>query len=116
MEERLPFTDEHLEQEEYEEDCDRLAELEVQDCFSSWGRWFIEDGMLATWVCSPPMAKLVMGKMFKYERSIEDLRSKDNQQEFYDLMLEKSWMGEKGLKDLKRAFRYLSKNKVKGVD
>jgi len=107
--ERLPFTDENLENEAYKDECDRLATLEVQDCHTSWGRWFIDDGMLSTWVVAPQTERLAVRKLFVYGFAVEKLHTEKGRRKFFELMQGKTWMGEVGLKSLKRAFKYLSK-------
>jgi hypothetical protein len=54
--------------------------------------------------------------MFCYSKWINDLKYKDQQEDFYKEMLFKEWMGENGLHDLKRAFKYLSKKQNESSD
>jgi len=97
-----------MENKEYKDECDRLSVLEAQN-HTAWGRWFCDDGMLCTWVCTPKIGHSVVGKMFCFSKNVDDLRKLEQQQEFYELMSTKVWMGEDGLKQLKRAFKYLNK-------
>lgn len=100
---------------EFKNECDRLATLEAQT-HNSWGRWFLDDGLLCTWVCTPKIGFCVVDKMFCYSKWINDLKYKDQQEDFYKEMLFKEWMGENGLHDLKRAFKYLSKKQNESSD
>ena len=109
MKDRLPFTDENLEDVAYRDECDRLSELEVQDCYSSWGRWFLDDGMLCTWVCNPSTEGLPVMALYVYSIGIEKCDSVGKQAEVLKEMQQKSWIGSAGLKSLQRAFKYLAK-------
>lgn len=99
----------------YSDECDRLSTLEVQECFTSWGRWFIEDGMLSTWVVAPQTKFLAVRKLFVYGYAIEKLRSDEDQVEFLRQISEKTWLGEKGLRQLKRTLKYFKRG-VKNFD
>jgi hypothetical protein len=112
----LPFTDENLEKEGYKDRCDELATLEVQNINTFFGRWFLDDGLLSTWVCVPKTGFSVVGKLFCYGKDILDLKTKDQQSDFYQLMAAKEWIGSRGLKSLLRAFKYLNKKSTKTVD
>ena len=41
-----------MDDKSYKSECDRLSELETQN-HTAWGRWFIDDGLLCTWVILP---------------------------------------------------------------
>jgi hypothetical protein len=106
--EQLPFTDISLSDDEYKDECDRLSTIEAQEYHTSWGRWFLEDGMLCTWVCVPKTGVHVFGTLFKYEVRFE--KKKSERKEWLDIVEDKAWIGERGLKDLKRAFKFLDKH------
>jgi hypothetical protein len=93
----------------YADQCDELSKIEAQNNHSSWGRWFLEDGMLCTWVCVPKTGFSVVGKLFRYEIETLKLKNKSEQDAMIEFLDEKNWMGEKGLKDLRRAFKFLNK-------
>jgi len=95
----------------YAEECDKLSKLETQN-HTSWGRWFVCDGMLSTWVCVPKTGYSVVGKMFCYEREISNLKRKVDQDELVNLLEEKFWIGLDGLHDLQRAFKFINKHGV----
>lgn len=113
---RLPFTDQNLEDESFKEECDRLSQKEVQDCFTSWGRWFLEDNMLCTWVCTPKSKVKVVGKLFTYNIAVEKLKDEQSRAEILQELETKPWLGREGLKDWQRAIKYLSKHSGKLVD
>ena len=113
---RLPFTDENLEDEAYKDECDRLATLEVQDCHTSWGRWFIDDGMLSTWVVAPQTERLAVRKLFVYGIAIEKCHTEKGRRQILEDMALKDWLGSDGLKSLKRAFKYLAKHATEDND
>lgn len=100
---------------EYKDECDRLSKLEAQN-HTSWGRWFIDDGMLCTWVIYPGNQQLVVCKFFRYDKSIDGLKTKAHREEYLDLMASKVWVGDQGIKDLERAFKFLSKKNNKISD
>ena len=106
---KLPFADENLEKEGYKNFCDELSTTEAQNNHTSWGRWFLDDDMLCTWVCVPKMGVHVVGKMFVYEISVKLCRTEKQQEQWLQQMSEKNWMGQSGISDLKRAFKYISK-------
>jgi len=93
---------------EYKTECDRLSALEAQN-HTSWGRWYIDDGLLCTWVCTHKIGFSVVGKLFRYEKSVDELKTKKDRDEFLVLMSEKCWIGQKGMHDLNRAFKFINK-------
>jgi len=96
-----------MDDKEYKDECDRLATIEVQNNSMYFWRWFIDDGMLCTWVCTPKIGFSVVGKLFRYEKSVDELKTKTDREEFVTLMQSKVWMGQKGLHDLNRAFKFI---------
>jgi len=110
--ERLPFTDENLEDEAYRDECDRLAILEAtrESYNSTWGRWFIDDGMLSTWVVLPQKEFRPVKKDHLFQIRIREwCTSVGAQSQMLLFVTHQKWVGSSGLKDLKRAFKYLSK-------
>jgi hypothetical protein len=93
----------------YSDECDHLSTLEVQNCFTSFGRWFIEDNMLCTWVCNPEEKEQPLKKANLFCYDIEKLRSDKGQSEFLRQISEYDWLGEKGLRQLKRALKYFKR-------
>lgn len=114
--ERLPFTDENLEDEFYKNECDKLATLEVQDCYTSWGRWFLDDGMLSTWVVAPQTERLAVRKLFVYGLMVENCLTENGRNRILENMQTKDWLGDRGIKDLKRALKYLAKHCNKNIN
>jgi len=108
---RLPFTDERLEDEAYKNKCDELSESEAVNYDKYWGRWYVSDGMLSTWVCTPKIGFSVVGKIFEYQKALDELKSKKGREEFIELMAIKDWMGEVGIKKLQQALKSIFKNK-----
>jgi hypothetical protein len=108
---KLPFTDEALEKEVYKEKCDELSEAEALNCDRHWGRWYVSDRMLSTWVCTPKIGVYVVQKLFEYQYLLEDLKSRKEREEFIKLMQSKDWIGEIGIKKLQQALKSLFKNK-----
>jgi hypothetical protein len=66
--------------------------------------------MLSTWVVAPQTERLAVRKLFPYYFSVEKCQTESERQEIFELMQSKIWIGSKGLKDLKRAFKYLIKH------
>jgi len=93
---------------EFKDECDKLATLEAQT-HTSWGRWFIDDGMLCTWVITPPLGIMPVNKLFRYDKSIDELKTNKDREVFLKLISDKEWLGLKGIRDLQRAFKYLRK-------
>jgi hypothetical protein len=106
---RLPLTDELLKKEVYANKCDELAEDEAVNYDRHWGRWYLSDGMLSTWVCTPKIGVHVVQKLFEYQHLLDDLKSQKDRDEFIELMSSKEWMGESGLKKLKQTLKSLFK-------
>lgn len=94
---------------EYKKECDRLSQLEILEECVSFGRWFIEDNMLSTWICTPKIGRSVVGKLFLYQRSLDELKNKENREKFLEEIQEKVWLGDKGYKDLQRALKKIFK-------
>jgi hypothetical protein len=103
--ERLPFTDETLENEGYRETCDELSEKEVSMGIPHFGRWYIEDGYICTWVIVPQVENVPIHKLFIYDFAIEVCLTKERQEQWLEHMKEKNWIGEKGINDLKKLFK-----------
>jgi hypothetical protein len=106
----IPFTDKALEAKGYADECDRLSTLEAQSNHTSWGRWFLEDGYLCTWVCVPSQSAPYKCE-YKYDFMIELCRTSEQKETWVLHMQDKNWMGEQGIKDLRRAFKYLQNTK-----
>jgi hypothetical protein len=111
---RLPFTDENLEIEAYKDKCDELSELEIASDasigYKVWGRWFISEGMLKTWIILPKRENLPVYKSYTFDFSLETCRTKEQQDFIIEHLMTEDWIGESGLKSLKRAFKYLTKH------
>jgi hypothetical protein len=95
----------------YTDECDRLSVLEVQNCNTFLGRWFVEDGMLSTWVCIPEEKDQPLKKANLFCYAVEKLLDDKGQAEFLRQISSAKWIGRKGLKDAERA---LKKIKTKG--
>jgi hypothetical protein len=67
--------------------------------------------MLSTWVCTPKIGFSVVGKIFEYQKALDELKSKKGREEFIELMAIKDWMGEVGIKKLQQALKSIFKNK-----
>jgi hypothetical protein len=98
----------------YAVECDRLATIEAQNNHTSWGRWYIDDGYLSTWVCFPAIENNPVRKCYVYDFDINRAKTLQKQDWWIEHMKEKRWMGEQGIKDLKRAFKYLLKHSRSG--
>ncbi len=110
---RLPFTDENLEREAYSDECDRLAELEIPEYSTSWGRWFLEDGMICTYIILPKGVKNPVKRCDVYSFAVEKCLTQEQQIERLNEVAELDFVGSSGIKSLAKAFKYLSrKNKV----
>ena len=94
---------------EYKNKCDELSGDEALNYDRRWGRWYVSDGMLSTWVCTPNSGVYVVQKLFEYQKSLEELKNKKDREEFIELMKSKEWIGEQGLHDLKRVLKSLFK-------
>lgn len=105
----LPFADENLEREGYSDKCDELSQIEAQNHHSSWGRWYMDDGNLCTWVCIPENEKHPVGKVYEYSFEVRGVTFQAWRDRWIQQMTEKKWMGKKGIHDLKKAFNYLTK-------
>jgi hypothetical protein len=99
----------------FKDECDRLSTLEAQN-HTSWGRWFVDDGMLSTWVVLPEKENNPVKKLYVYDFSVEKFKTKSGREEILNQISEKEWMGEKGIKDLKRAIKYFTKKGVVEID
>ena len=111
---RLPFTDENLEVEAYKDKCDELSELEAQNNHTSWGRWFMDDGMLKTWVVLPERQNLPVETCRTFDIAIERCIGKTQRDFILEQLSTTNWCGSQGLHDLKRAFKYLTKKSKSG--
>jgi hypothetical protein len=94
----------------YKDECDRLATIEVQNCHTFFGRWFIDDQMLCTWVCLPDEKDVPLKKANLFCYAIEKLRNDKGQSEFLTQISEFNWLGGKGRKDLMRVLKYFKKH------
>ncbi len=99
---------------EWQDRCDEAAAREVANCNQFWGRWYMEDGMLCTWVCTPRTETLPVMKLYVYDVALEEIDDPAKQYKFYSKMQSKQWIGEKGLHDLKRAFKFILKRQPAG--
>lgn len=97
----------------FSEQCDELSRIEAQNNHTSFGRWFIDDGYLSTWVIFPSDDKFPVRKLYTYDFLIETCKTKEKQEQWLQHMAEKTWISERSLKDLARAFKYISKKQVK---
>jgi hypothetical protein len=98
-----------LNSKSYTDKCDELSTLEVQNCHTFIGRWFVEDQMLCTWICLPEEVNVPLKKANLFCYAVEKLRSDNGQSEFITQISECDWIGERGLKDLKRVLKYIKK-------
>ena len=107
------------EKEAYANKCDELSELEAiresENGAKVFGRWFLGDQMLCTWVCAPKIGVHVFGKMFLYEISPEMLQNEANLNVWIECLSEKDWMGESGINSLRKAFKFLTKKRKSGI-
>jgi hypothetical protein len=94
----------------YADKCDKLSTIEAQNNHTSWGRWFVEDGNLCTWVVLPETENLPVRKCYIYDFAIDIVKNGKGQEFWVNQLSEKNWIGEQGIKDLKRAFKYISKH------
>lgn len=102
--------------ETYSDECDRLSTLEVQNCHTFWGRWFIDDQMLCTWVVVPSDANLPLKKANLFCYAIEKLHSDKGQAEFLRQISEYDWIGKSGRKSVMRALKYFKRNGMSEID
>ena len=93
----------------FADECDKLSTIEAQNSYTSWGRWFLDDGYLNTWICFPETDIKSVRRVDEYFIGIEKCRIQEQQDNWIKQLKGKRWIGEQGLKDLKRAFKYISK-------
>ena len=93
---------------EYEDECDRLAELEaIKTGRKHWGRWYLTKTSLMTRTSRPKIGARGFSRGGYYDIGLDRLG-----EDWVGHMKEKNWMGEKGLRDLGRAISALSEDTI----
>jgi len=102
---KIPFSDKPENLQDYSDECDRLSILEVRDFRTNWGRWYLEDGLICTWVVLPHDTYSKVQPSHLYYFAVEDCQTEEERTAILEYLDTVTWLGRKGMKDLHKAFK-----------
>jgi len=100
-----------MDDKSYKSECDRLSELETQN-HTAWGRWFLDDGLLSTWVILPESEFKPVKTNYVFSFSPQEYHTKVQQESIIERLMTEDFIGDQGIHDLKRAFKFLNKRGI----
>jgi hypothetical protein len=96
----------------YRAKCDELSEKEASTHDTRIGRWFLEDGMVSTWVCQPDDFGIVRN-LYMYQFATDKVFNQKDLNDWLEESGKFQWVGIKGQKDLGRILRQILKRSKK---